>query len=93
MSLAGQHPWMYRKIVHWISTNGMYRYMCFMCIIVYVYIYIYTHINYMYMDKLQQRPHCDVTGMTVSRGNYPKNVLISSIFKFMNIMIYPDVCI
>jgi hypothetical protein len=33
----------------------------------------------MYMDKLQQRPHCDVTGMTVSRGNYPNNFLISSI--------------
>ena len=36
----------------------------------------------MYMDKLQQRPHCDVTGMTVSRGNYPNNFLISSIQVF-----------
>ena len=40
-------------------------------IIIYIYICIYT---YKYMDK-SQRPHCDVAGILVNKGNHPQKYL------------------
>ena len=69
----------------------IYIYMIITSDITYIYIYIwviYIYI-YIYMGKLY-RPHCDLTGIMVNKGNYPKLALFqtSELFQFARIYIY-----
>ena len=41
---------------------------------IYIYVYTYTY-TYTYVDELQ-KPHCDVTGTMVSKGNHPQMGLV-----------------
>ena len=50
------------------------KHYCILVAIIYIYIYIHIHI---YINLVQlQRPHCDLSGIMVYKGNHPQMALI-----------------
>ena len=56
-----------------------------------LYYYTYTYIYIYYVDKLQ-RPHCDLIGMMVSKGNHPQMALSEAgeLLLFTQIYVYTN---